>query len=102
MAQEKLFVYLDDTRPLAGGYDVLVKTAEEAIDLIKTGTVEEISLDWDLGTGYTMGHKVAEFIEQAYEAGEIEFVEFHPHTSSEYGFELIMEIRRRMYQKHGV
>ena len=37
-------VWLDDERPMPAGYDVHVKTAEEAIDLLKTGNVHKISL----------------------------------------------------------
>ena len=49
-------VYLDDLRTPPDGW-VLVKTAQEAIDLLITNDVEEISLDHDLGeeengTGY--------------------------------------------------
>ncbi len=49
-------VYLDDMRTPPDGW-VLVKTAQEAIDLLITNNVEEISLDNDLGeeengTGY--------------------------------------------------
>jgi hypothetical protein len=41
-------VYLDDVRPSPKGW-VLVRWPEEAIELLKTGEVEEISLDHDLG-----------------------------------------------------
>ena len=41
-------VYLDDTRPTPDGW-IGVKTAPEAIALLKTGQVVELSLDHDLG-----------------------------------------------------
>ena len=49
-------VYLDDLRPTPGGW-VHVYWPEEAVELLKTGKVEIISLDHDLGdddrgTGY--------------------------------------------------
>ena len=49
-------VYLDDIRKPPAGWK-LVKWPDEAIKLLKTGKVEEISLDHDLGddergTGY--------------------------------------------------
>lgn len=49
-------VYLDDERPTPEGW-VRVYWPEEAIELLKTGDVSEISLDHDLGdddhgTGY--------------------------------------------------
>ncbi len=52
-------LYLDDTRPEPEGW-VRATTADEAIEQLKTGTVEELSLDHDLGieeqvgTGYTV------------------------------------------------
>ena len=51
-------VYLDDERPTPTGW-VGVRWPEDAIELLKTGNVFEISLDHDLGddargTGYTV------------------------------------------------
>jgi hypothetical protein len=95
---KKIWVYLDDVRPLPVDYDVLVRTAEEAIELIKSGVVEKISLDNDLGTGYTEGKKVAQYIEQAYIQGEIEWVDFRPHTSNPVAFEEMMQCARNCYK----
>lgn len=47
-------LYLDDCREAPFGWD-LIKTAEECIEVLKTGKVEALSLDHDLGehkTGY--------------------------------------------------
>lgn len=41
-------VWLDDVRPAPDGW-LHVKTPEEAIELLRSGEVEEISLDHDLG-----------------------------------------------------
>jgi len=41
-------VWLDDRRPAPTGW-VHVRTPEEAIDLLRGGEVEELSLDHDLG-----------------------------------------------------
>ena len=41
-------VYLDDLRPVPDGW-VLAKTASEAIGLLTTRTVTDLSLDHDLG-----------------------------------------------------
>jgi hypothetical protein len=41
-------VYLDDERPVPDGW-IGCKTPSEAIELLKTGQVETISLDHDLG-----------------------------------------------------
>lgn len=42
-------VFLDDERPAPPGW-TLVRTAEEAIALLESGQVEQLSLDHDLGT----------------------------------------------------
>jgi hypothetical protein len=50
--EEKLRLYLDDERVAPEGWEQ-VKTAEAAIVGLKTGRVEEMSLDYDLGTVMT-------------------------------------------------
>lgn len=61
-------VYLDDIRMEPKGW-VRAYTAEEAIDLLKTGKVEALSLDHDLGAAKT-GYDVLLWIEeQVYTAG---------------------------------
>ncbi len=57
-------VWLDDIREMPRDYDIHVKTSREAIKLLKTGKVELISLDHDLGEVDT-GYIVALFIENA-------------------------------------
>jgi hypothetical protein len=58
-------VYLDDTRPTPDGW-VGVKTAPEAITLLQTGQVVEISLDHDLGVepGVGDGYDPLKWIEE--------------------------------------
>lgn len=56
-------IWLDDERPAPKDY-ICIKTAQEAIILLKTNQVTHISLDHDLGTDDT-GYTVALFIEQA-------------------------------------
>jgi hypothetical protein len=43
---------------------VRVRTAEDAIKLLKTGLVEEISLDNDLGERFSEGHTVLDWLEE--------------------------------------
>lgn len=64
-------VYLDDERCMPAGFDIQVKTADEAIILLATGRVTGISLDHDLGAPENgTGYDVACFIEQeAYRGG---------------------------------
>jgi len=57
-------VYLDDTRETPEGY-VRVYWPEEAIELLKTESVEEISLDHDLGDDkHGTGYDVIKWIEE--------------------------------------
>lgn len=44
-----MWVYLDDIREVKPGY-VLAKTYKECIEYLKSGKVERLSLDHDLGT----------------------------------------------------
>ena len=55
-------IFLDDIREAPPGW-IRVHTYEEAIEGLKTGRVEQISLDNDLGTEKE-GYDVAKWIEQ--------------------------------------
>jgi hypothetical protein len=57
-------VWLDDTRKKPANYDVHVKTAEDAISLLKTGQVKVMSFDHDLGSIETTGYDVAKYVSQ--------------------------------------
>ena len=66
-------VYLDDVRSLPPGWDPadwhVVRTAEEAIELLKTGKVKEISFDHDLGENKMTGYDVIKWIEKSVAEG---------------------------------
>jgi Cyclic-phosphate processing Receiver domain len=58
-------VWLDDLRPAPPGFDVHVTTANEAIALLKTGSVTHLSLDHDLGDPANgTGYEVARWVEE--------------------------------------
>ncbi|ELV8767400.1 hypothetical protein QNE34_003332 [Vibrio vulnificus] len=58
-------VYLDDKRPTPEGWR-RVYWPEEAIALLKQGTVAEVSLDQDLGDdGHVTGYDMLLWIEEA-------------------------------------
>ena len=90
-------VWLDDVRPAPEGW-LHVLTPEAAIDLLRSGEVEEISLDHDLGL-FTQegkehtGYEVLLFIEREVAMGTLSFAvpEIHIHSASSVG-------RRRMEQ----
>ncbi len=62
-----MLIWLDDERPIREGFDLHVRTAEEAIPLLQSGTVTGISFDHDLGTGLTGYHVACEVERLAYE-----------------------------------
>ncbi len=65
-------VWLDDERAAAGGW-VHVRTPEEAIELLRGGEVEELSLDHDLvlgaGARERTGYDVLLWLEREVAAG---------------------------------
>lgn len=56
-------VYLDDDRETPEGWH-RTYTVEETIELLKTGKVEELSLDNDLGWNRQEGYKVLDWLEE--------------------------------------
>lgn len=60
-------LWLDDARSMPSDYDVHVKSAFIAIELLKTGLITHIGLDHDLGPVEEVGngHMVSDFIEEA-------------------------------------
>ena len=94
-------VYLDDEREAPEGW-VRVRTAAEAIAKLRTGQVDEISLDNDLGaeevcgTGYgvicwieTMTATVRDFTPP----------EIHIHTANPVAREKMLAARRKIYKE---
>ena len=58
-------VWLDDVRPMPKEFDVNPQTAQDCIELLKTGNVKRISLDHDLGPEEAgTGYDVAKWIEE--------------------------------------
>lgn len=80
-------VYLDDCRPMPLDFDVLVKTAGEAIELLKTGKVTHISLDHDLGleTETGSGYDVACFVETGAFNGTLPELTWSIHSANPVG-----------------
>jgi hypothetical protein len=77
-------VWLDDERPMPKDYDIHVKTAEDAIQLLSEGNVTLISLDHDLGQIKT-GYDVAKWIEQSAAIGSLKRIKLRVHTQNPVG-----------------
>ncbi len=54
-------VFLDDKRPNPSGF-ILVRTADQAIDLLKKERIKILSLDYNLGTKPFTGHDVVRYM----------------------------------------
>lgn len=79
-------VWLDDERPMPAGFDRHVRTANEAIDIIKSGGVSLISLDHDLGEDSNgTGYDVAKFIEEGAFLGTVPPMEVRVHSANPVG-----------------
>jgi hypothetical protein len=81
-------VWLDDVREAPEGW-VHVRTPEEAINLVRTGEVEEISLDHDLGlvdqnSKEVTGYDVLTWIENEVGSGRATFAvpTIHVHSAN--------------------
>lgn len=78
----KIAIWLDDERPMPQGFTHHAKTAQEAIDLLKTETVVYIDLDYDLGYGQPTGLEVANFIAEGAKNGTLNNMIIGLHTHS--------------------
>ena len=83
---DSIIMWLDDERPMPGGYTHHVKTADQAIELLKTGKVITCSLDHDLGSDYNgTGYDVAKWIEEQAHAGTLAKVRCRVHSHNPAG-----------------
>lgn len=86
LQKEGRHVWLDDERPMPSGYDIHIKTAAEAIELIRSGAVSSISLDHDLGNAENgTGYEVAKFIEEGAFNGTVKPIEVRVHSANPVG-----------------
>lgn len=95
---KKLRIWLDDERKMPKGYDVHLKHPKNVIELISQNLVEFVSIDNDLGKNIPEGRTVAEYIEQNYILGKIDFVDFKPHTGNTVAWDAIMACKKAIYK----
>lgn len=83
-------IFLDDIRLPSDnlGEVIVVRDAQSAMNLIKTGKVTWISFDHDLGTELT-GYDVATLIEELVFMGDIRCPEWDIHSANPVGRERI-------------
>jgi hypothetical protein len=98
---KKLSVWLDDVRKCPDNFDIHVKTAKEAIDLLSSGQVEYISLDHDLNGDFNRpdntleatgtGYDVAKWIEEHAYKGDLAPISYNIHSSNPAGRERMLQ-----------
>lgn len=98
---EPIYLWLDDVRPMPEHYTHWAKTYQEAIDLLLTGKVVEISLDHDLGDYQKTGYDVAKWIEEQAHAGLLEKIRCKVHSMNPVGKENIKAALRNAYHAWG-
>ena len=86
-------LWLDDVRPMPYDYDIHVKSAWVAIQILKTGLITHISLDHDLGDIYNdglpsgTGYHVATWIESNAFEGTFGRITWAVHSANTVGVE---------------
>lgn len=79
-------LWLDDLRPMPNDFTLHVKTAHEAIEILKTNDVEYISFDHDLGEEKNgTGYDVAKWIEENVYNKVIKMMEWNIHSANPVG-----------------
>lgn len=101
--ENKISVWLDDVRPMPPDFDTHVKTADEAINLLKNNNVYLISLDHDLGeSDAETGYDVAKFIEKSAFEGSLEPMEIRVHSANPVGLNNMKMCINNAYKFWGV
>lgn len=100
---DRLKVYLDDVRDPPDDTWVCVRTPSEAIELLQTGRVDEITLDFDLGYdaegNELTGYQVAVWVEEAVVLRNFKPPSMQVHSANSPGHERLLRaiesIRRK-------
>jgi len=83
---QSIRLWLDDLRLMKPEYNFHAKTAQEAIEVLKSGKVTHISFDHDLGPEEAgTGYDVAKWIEEAAYNNEIQPLEWQIHSANPIG-----------------
>lgn len=95
-------MWLDDVRPMPFHYTHWVKSASAAIELLKSGMVEECSLDHDLGNDYETGYDVAKWIEENANLGNLSYIKCHVHSQNPVGAKNMKLAIKNAYKSWGI
>lgn len=80
-------LWIDDERPMPNDFDIHVKSAMAAIELLSNTNISEISLDHDLGDEDCCGtgYQVACWIEYAAKEDRIKRIKWNIHSANPVG-----------------
>lgn len=78
-------LFLDDIRNPPDNSWTIARTADVAIEFLKTGAVEEISFDHDLGEKFGTGYDVAAYIEEEVYFGRMTCPKWGVHSANPVG-----------------
>ena len=94
----KMRLWLDDIRPAPSGW-MHVKTVPEAISILETVQVGEISLDNDLGFGLDEGVALLDWMEKELRiSGRMPPKIIHIHTGDVHAERHMLVVRDRIYE----
>lgn len=85
-------LWLDDERPLPVNFDVHVRSAFDAINLLSTGLFTAVSLDHDLGEGRGSGADVAKWVAWAAHNEQLGRVAWSCHSANTPGRDNIVSL----------
>jgi hypothetical protein len=80
-------LWVDDTRPMPEDFDVHVKSAQAAIELLSRTSISEVSLDHDLGDEdfSGSGYQIACWIEYAAKEKKLNRIKWNIHSANPVG-----------------
>ena len=94
-----IIMWLDDVREMPPHFTHWVKTADQAIELLRAGEVIECSLDHDLGSDFNgTGYDVASWIEEQAHAGTLNPVRCKVHSQNVVGAKNMKMALRSAYR----
>jgi len=83
-------LWIDDMRPMPKDYDILAKTANQAISILSKRDITHVSFDHDLG-GEKTGYDVAVWVEGEAYLGNIKPFTYTVHSANPVGAKKIKD-----------
>lgn len=94
-------LYVDDLRSAPDGW-VLARTVDEAVSVLRSGQVTEMSLDYDLGSPNQTGLHVLQWLEVEVHSGTIRLPCMQAHSGSIVGRRRLEHRIEALVQQFGI